>query len=373
MSSIAIIGGLGHVGLPLGLFLCERGHGVDVLDPNEKAHAAVLRGEMPFIEDGAEALVKKHWGLRIRKGSAQSLHCADIVIVCIGTPLDEHGNPRLEPVLRLAKEELSELRADQLLILRSTVFPGTTQRVAETIRHPVAFCPERISQGHAIRELAVLPQIISGTTEETARLAEHFFQELQLRTVLVGTLEAELAKLFANSWRYGTIALGNEFMRIATDLGADYAQVYRALTENYERAKVPAPGLCAGPCLSKDNSQLIASAPHGFPLGLAVREVNERLSDWWLRRLNIRPGMVVCLAGMSFKPGNDDTRDSLSFRVRKLLEFRGATVVCSDPYVPGMLPLDEARRGAELTIIATEHPEYRDVRGPDVVRLWEAA
>ena len=373
MTSIAILGGLGHVGLPLGLFLADRGHTVYLVDPNEKARAAVQAGKMPFLEDGAEELLKKHGGVRLWLGERYSIEQAAVIIVCIGTPLDEYGNPRLEPVLNLARTELSRLRADQLVILRSTVFPGTTARVADVIGHPVAFAPERILQGKALAELATLPQIVSGTDSETASKAAHFFEGLGLRTVTVAPAEAELAKLFTNTWRYGTFALANELMRIATDLGANYREIYRAMTAGYERGRIPVPGFAAGPCLAKDTAQLVAAAPHGFPLGLAAREANERLPDWLVRRLDIKPGMVVAVLGAAFKPENDDIRDSLSFRLKKLLEFRGATVRMSDPFVPGMMPLDEARRGADLTIIATPHAEYRDVRGADVVRIWEAA
>lgn len=377
MSHISIIGGLGHVGLPLGLFLADKGHHVTLQDlpgPETKRKIEALNaGHMPFIEVGADELVRKHWGqsICVTYGNARQ---ADVIIVCIGTPLDEYQNPRLEPVLRLAETELAGLSPDQLVILRSTVFPGTTERVAGVIGHPVAFCPERILQGHAIEELPKLPQIVSGTDEETARRAEHFFAELAIRTVTVTPLEAELAKLCTNFVRYAGFAVANQLHQVCTDLGADYAQVYRAMTEGYERGRLPAPGLAAGPCLRKDAAQLVAAAPAGFLMGTAAIEANERTPDWWVRRLDIRPGMTVAILGAAFKPENDDIRDSLSYRLKKLIEFRGARVLMTDPYAPGLVSLGEAMAAADLAIVATPHAEYRSIpSGPRVVRIWEAA
>jgi len=382
MNSIAIIGGLGHVGLPLGLFLAERGHRVYLVDPNEKAREAVRAGRMPFLEDGAQELLEKHWGKNVLFGMLElgnlsndvSVKSADIIIVCIGTPLDEYQNPRLEPVLRLAREELADLRPDQLLILRSTVFPGTTRRIADEIGHPVSFCPERIAQGHAVSELAELPQLVSGTDQETADKARHFFEGCGLRTVTLSTMEAELAKLFTNSWRLIQFGAANDFLRIATDLGADYGRIHHAMTWDYPRCTIPVPGFAAGPCLRKDLLCLAAASPDGFHLGRQAVLSNELLVDWLVRRLDFASGATVAILGAAFKPENDDTRDSLSFRLKKLLEFRGARVLMTDPFVPGLVPLAEAMAQADLAIIATPHAAYAGIpSGPKVVRIWEAA
>jgi UDP-N-acetyl-D-mannosaminuronic acid dehydrogenase len=377
MSSIAIIGGLGHVGLPLGLFLAERGHNVLLQDRVGEAMARKLMdlnaGRMPFIETGADHLVQKHWGkaVKLTERSAQS---ADIIIVCIGTPLDEYQTPRLDLILSLAKSELANLRPEQLVILRSTVYPGTTKRVADEIGHPVAFCPERILQGFALKELATLPQIVSGTTPETALRARGFFEGLGVATVTIEPIEAELAKLFTNTWRLAQFGVANEFYKIGTELGADYARIHHAMTWNYPRCTIPVPGFAAGPCLRKDALCLAAAAPDGFQLGRQAVLSNELLVDWLVRRLDDPAGKVVAILGAAFKAENDDTRDSLSFRLKKLLEFRGARVVMTDPYVPGLLPLGEAMAMADLAIIATPHAEYRSIpSGPGVVRIWEAA
>lgn len=378
MSKISILGGLGHVGLPLGLFLADRGHQVTLQDracpETDRKLVDLHAGRMPFIEEAAEELVARHW-MRSVVPAYTGAASADVIIVCIGTPLDEYQNPRLEPVLRLCRDELAGLRPEQLVILRSTVFPGTTERVADVIAHPVAFCPERILQGRAIAELASLPQIVSGTDDATAEQAQSFFAALGVATVVVTPLEAELAKLLSNAWRYIQFGAANEFFRLSTDLGANYQSVYRALTENYPRCTIPTPGLSGGPCLRKDAFCLVAASPNGFPLGSAAIDANERLSDWLTRRLDIKPGMVVAICGAAFKPENDDIRDSLSYRLKKLLEFRGATVLMTDPYAkaPGLVSQEEALAQADLVIIATPHAAYRHIRGFNVVRIWEAA
>jgi len=223
-----------------------------------------------------------------------------------------------------------------------------------------------------LKELAELPQVVSGTDPETAARAAGFFEGLGVATVTIEPIEAELAKLFTNTWRLAQFGVANEFYKIGTELGADYGRIHHAMTWRYPRCTIPVPGFAAGPCLRKDALCLAAAAPDGFQLGRQAVLSNELLVDWLVRRLDDPAGKTVAILGAAFKPENDDTRDSLSFRLKKLLEFRGAKVLMTDPFVPGLAPLGEAMAQADLAIVATPHAAYAGIpSGPSVVRIWE--
>jgi UDP-N-acetyl-D-mannosaminuronic acid dehydrogenase len=386
---ISIIGGLGHVGLPLGLVLADSGFEVMALDLSAEKRASVERGHMPFIEYGAEAVLEKVNGRSFRVAEPDAFGIAieqsDCIIVTIGTPLDEYLNPRLEPVINVMADLLPHLRDGQHIMLRSTVFPGTTRRVNDYLRGAgkkidVSFCPERIVQGYAIKELRELPHIVSGCTPEAVQRARKIFQqlsgsELYEASVVVEPEEAELTKLFLNSWRYIQFAAANEFYGITEARGLNYERIRHAMAWRYPRGEsLPKPGFAAGPCLLKDTMQLAAAVPDGFLLGQAARLVNEGLPEVIIGQLGDVNGKTVAILGMAFKANIDDTRDSLSFKLKKLLEFAGAKVVCSDEHATGegWLSMGDAIGCADAVVIGAPHARYRSLRisGPKVVDVW---
>jgi UDP-N-acetyl-D-mannosaminuronic acid dehydrogenase len=199
IKDVVVIGGGGHIGLPLSLVLAQKGFKVTALDLNDKTVNQINDGVMPFLEDGADQLLREVLSTGRFRASldATLIIDADVVIVCIGTPVDEH----MSPVPRIFTELLDSIKpylnSNQLLILRSTVYPGTTKLAArhlEDIGIHVAFCPERILQGKAIEELGTLPNIVSGTTKKAEKMAEAFFGKLG-KVVLASVEEAEFAKL----------------------------------------------------------------------------------------------------------------------------------------------------------------------------------
>jgi UDP-N-acetyl-D-mannosaminuronic acid dehydrogenase len=373
---IAIIGGLGHVGLPLGAILADSGYTVGLYDLSIEKRSLVRAGKMPFIEHGADDLLPR----LIADGSLQVVDTleeaarARIIVVTIGTPLDEYQNPRLDPVFRLARELKGHLMPGQHVMLRSTVFPGTTRQLAKFLSDTgaeVSFCPERIVQGHAIRELRELPQIVSGAGPGSAETAAAVFHRMGVTTITCLVEEAELAKLYLNAWRYIQFAAANQFYQIATDRGLDYSKIYEAMTSGYERGKaLPKPGFAAGPCLLKDTMQLAAATPNGFQLGRAAALVNEGLPEFILRKLQRLGGALdhatVGILGMAFKADIDDTRDSLSFKLKKLLEFAGCRVLCSDEYATGegWVTKEELLEKSNVVIVGTPHAAYAGLKVP---------
>ena len=184
------------------------------------------------------------------------------MILTIGTPVDEFLNPERDVIQRCIDPLLPHLRDGQLLVLRSTIFPGTTEWIDGYVKRRgrnlnVAFCPERVVQGLGIKELGAMPQIISGTSPEAVQEAAALFSLVVPELVTVKPMEAEFAKLFNNAYRYIGFAVTNQFYLIAKSAGLDYGEILRAVKHNYPRARnIPTPGFAAGPCLVKDTMQL---------------------------------------------------------------------------------------------------------------------
>lgn len=373
---VVIVGGCGHVGLPLGMSFAKQGMQVDLLDVGADRVAAVNRGEMPFFEEGAEELLPSLVASgQLRATTDQEvIEDAAAVIVTIGTPVDEHANPSLGGFMRAMGPVLSKLRPGQLLILRSTVFPGMTDRLATQLKEmgcedvQLAYCPERIVQGKSLVELERLPQIIGGVTEVAAQRSAELFRKLGAEMIFVKPIEAELSKLFCNAYRYLNFAVANQFYLIAQQYEADFHEVYRAVRHDYPRMQsFPRPGFAAGPCLVKDTIQLGAFHQGSFPLGQAALSINEGLP--WLIVQQMKEAhplrkMTVGVLGMAFKPNCDDPRDSLSYKLRRVLQLQARRVLCTDPYVPdaSLEPLEKVLAEADIIVVATPHDCYRNLK-----------
>jgi UDP-N-acetyl-D-mannosaminuronic acid dehydrogenase len=374
---ICIVGGAGHVGLPLALVLADEGFAVDILDTNVEALKIIKAGQMPFIEDGAEYLLKRllPTGRLTATSDASTVDGADIVICVIGTPVDEYLTPQAHTFYRVIGEISRHFRDGQTLILRSTVYPGLSQRVHEMFRDRainvhVTFCPERIAQGHSIRELRIIPQIISGFSDEGLRVVRELFSRVTSEIVEVEPQEAELAKLFCNSYRYIQFAVANQFYLLSREAGLDFDRVHHAATYKNGRVdSLPRAGLAAGPCLLKDTMQLAAFSNNNFMLGHAAMLINEGqpqfLVNMLKRRVDLRDKCVGIL-GMTFKADCDDTRDSLSFKLKHLLMLEAKKVLLHDPYLEGpeYYPLDAVLDRADVLVIGVPHAEYRGLRIP---------
>jgi UDP-N-acetyl-D-mannosaminuronic acid dehydrogenase len=383
---VVIVGGGGHVGLPLSLKLAESGLHVGIFDTSPTTVERICRGEMPFLETGAEELLRHVLPTgRLTASTEPGLLCdVENVVVVIGTPIDEFLNPSMAIFERAVDQLGPYLADDALVVLRSTVYPGTTEYVAQALKDrgrsvDVAFAPERIAEGHALEELGSLPQIIGADEERAGDRAEALFARLGAEIIRTTSREAELAKLFTNAWRYMKFAVANQFFMVAHDAGVDYNRVLHAIRHNYPRAAdLPGPGFAAGPCLLKDTMQLAAFTPDHFPLGQTAMQVNEGLPAYVVsameRRYGSLKGRSIGLLGMAFKGESDDVRSSLSYKLRKLLAWKGAQVLCTDPFVDDdrLVPLDQVLDEAEILVLGAPHRAYRnlDVGGKDVVDVW---
>ena len=313
---ICIIGGCGHVGLPLGISFANKGLKVSIYDINEESVKLVNAGVMPFIETGADEILKKVINKNLFASiQPETISNAKVVFIIIGTPVDEYLNPSFGLLQNFIKDYYNYFKDGQTLILRSTVYPGTSEWLQNYFQNKkrkinVSFCPERIAEGKAMTELAKLPQIISSFDKNTLDIVEKLFLNITDHCITIDPMQAELAKLFTNSWRYIQFAVANQFFMLATDYGTDFYEIYNAITYKYPRASgFPKAGFAAGPCLFKDTMQLSSFSNNNFFLGHSAMLINEGLPKFIVEKLKSKytmTNLTVGILGMAFKGDSDD-------------------------------------------------------------------
>jgi UDP-N-acetyl-D-mannosaminuronic acid dehydrogenase len=384
-SKVVIVGGGGHVGLPLALVLADSGFQAVSLDISQSVVEKINSGVMPFVEEGAQHLLTKTLEDKSFYASTdhKEIETAEIVIVVIGTPVDEHLNPDPNSVVHAMSACIPYMNSNQLVILRSTVFPGVTERVKKLLEKSnlapdVTFCPERILEGHALKELHELPQIIGANDEKAGNRASTVFETLGVKTIRVTPEEAELAKLFTNVWRYIKFAAANQFWLMSNEAGLDFSKIREAVIFDYPRASdLPNAGFSAGPCLFKDTMQLAAFSNNTFGLGHSAMMVNEGLPLYIVKKIEEKydlKDLKVGILGAAFKGESDDIRSSLSYKLKKILEFKTEGVVMTDPYVSvdaNLVSLDQALAESDVLIIGAPHKIYKDlVTSKPVIDIW---
>ena len=362
LQNIVVVGGCGHVGLPLGMVLADHGMQVVLLDVDDSKVAVINRGKMPFRESGADALLPRLIGKSLNATTdRECLRTADVVISVIGTPVDEHLNPTVSALYRSLDDLMEYVPEGSLLILRSTLYPGITRLIKDRIderklKIHVAFCPERIAEGKAIEELTSLPQIISAFEPVALAKARKVFSRIAPSIIELEPLEAELAKLFTNSWRYLNFAASNQFFMLAESYGLDFYLIYDAVTQEYPRMRSFArAGFAAGPCLLKDTLQLSAFSGNNFFLGHAAMLINEGLPNFIVAQLRTAglSKSTAAILGVAFKGDSDDNRSSLSYKLKKLLQVEARAVLCTDPFIsdPKFVSLEQAVEQADKRVV----------------------
>lgn len=383
---ICVVGGAGHVGLPLSIVFAECGQRVLIYDINKVTLELIDNGKLPFIENGAESRLKavlrdKRLSLSDRPEEIKGI---STIVITIGTPIDEFLNPTLKSIALCIERLIPFIDDNALLVMRSTVYPGVVQWIDDLIktkgrRVKLSFCPERVVQGFALEEIRNLPQIVSGTTSEAEDAAAHLFEKIAPEIVRMKPMEAEFAKLFSNAYRYIQFAVANQFFMMTSSAGVDYYKVLDGLKHNYPRAKdIPGAGLSAGPCLLKDTMQLAAFFGNQFGLGHSAMSVNEGLPLFIIENLLPRDrlkSLTVGLLGMAFKANNDDTRSSLSYKIKKALKFRAKEVLTTDPHVtsdPELCPLETVLKQSDILILCAPHDEYKNLDPSKfkIVDIW---
>ncbi len=387
MPKVCIVGGCGRVGFPLALTFADAGLPTLIYDINEDSLKEIEKGKMPFLEKDAEAKLKK-----VLKNSKLTMTSdpskiskTDYVIVVTGTSIGEFLNPNMKEIYDVFDSLIEFLRNGQTIILRSTVYPGTTRSLKKLFDKKklslvkLAFCPERIAEGVAMKELKELPQIISGVDRVSTISAKKLFSKITRDIIELTPEEAELAKLFTNAWRYIQFAVANQFFTIAHQRGLDYYRILNAIKYKYKRAaSLPSAGFAAGPCLLKDTMQLAAFNNNNFYLGHTAMLINEGLPNYIITKLKEKIKLnekKVGILGMAFKADSDDKRYSLSYKLKKILEIEAKKVYCTDIYIKdnGFYDLETVLDECDIIILGTPHKEYKNLkfrRDQRVVDIW---
>jgi UDP-N-acetyl-D-mannosaminuronic acid dehydrogenase len=380
MKKIFIIGGLGHIGLTFGAVLNQY-YEVHLFDINKEAIDNFKSNNTAlFYEFGLNDLLKNNKKMNLSLNIEDAKNC-DYVIITIGTPIDEYLNPKLKDIFKLCND-LSKILTNQTIILRSTLYPGLTKKIEKVFKKTVniAFCPERVAGGMMVKELQELPQIISANNLNALSKAKDLFIPLKIKIKeLDNTTEAELAKLMTNTYRYIEFAVVNQFFMMAQENGCDFYKISEAMLYEYPRMKNFAkPGFTAGYCLRKDSLQL-ASWQNGatFSLGHDASLINESLPLWVFRRMRIKfediSNKTIGLLGMAFKNDCDDIRDSLSYRMKHILENECKQVLCTDPFVQSssFVDVNFLLEKSDIVILMTPHSSYKSLNiEKPIIDIW---
>ena len=389
--NVAVVG-LGRVGLPLALSFADRGIDVIGVEREQTVLEQVAAGRMPYRETGTQELLERVLEAdRLQTTrTVQDAAGADYIVLTLGTPAHVHIEIDMSQIRQVVDDLLPVLREGQSVILRSTVAPGTTDWVAGYIEQRrgfrvgedlfVAHVPERIAANHFLEEIATLPCIVGGVGERSGAKAAELFEVFGTEIEQTTPIQAELAKIWTNILRYTQFALPNLLMMECEQYGANVFDVISLINHDYPRGGMAAPGLTAGACLRKDFtfSEERSSAPGML---LAVSRVHESVPLFIVKGMKSRLGgslrdLKVAVLGLSFKRDSDDVRDSLSYKLVRMLERELAHVARHDPHVPAESePLEAALDGADAIVIATNHTAFEDLlerlpEGTLVVDPW---
>jgi UDP-N-acetyl-D-mannosaminuronic acid dehydrogenase len=370
-ADIAIIGGAGHIGLPLGMLFAAKKKKVILYDKNEINLEKISNGIMPFLEKGGDKFLKQNKKSLFTTKNKKDLKYVKIFIVCIGTPV-KNSKPDLKFFFNLFKEIKSYITPDKLLVIRSSIYPGTINKIQKYLGKEfknISYCPERVVQGNSIIELPKLPQIVSGLNSKSIKLSKNLFQIICKKIIVTSILEAELIKLFSNAWRYINFSIANQFYDICENFNINFSQLRKNMIDGYERNKdIPKAGFAAGPCLFKDTAQLNSFLKNSFTLGIAATNINQNFPKKIYSRLKKKFGIKlknknIGILGVAFKSEIDDTRDSLAIELYKLLKSKKLKVSISDEYVKMKNIIDKKKliKKSEILIIGAPHKSYKNI------------
>jgi len=384
MATVGIIGA-GYVGLPLAVAFAEEGCEVVAVDVDSRKVDAIVAGDS-YVEDvPSEAL--RRLSVRIHATTRYArLAKADAVLICVPTPLSPNREPDLGPLMEATRALAEVLQADQLVVLESTTYPGTTrERVAPLLEEAglaagrdfhLVFSPERVDPGRTDFTLRNTPKVIGGLTPACAERAEALYSMVCDRIVQVSSPEAaELTKLLENIFRSVNIALVNELAMLTDRMGIDVWEVVEAAaTKPYGFMRFePGPGM-GGHCLPVDPFYLSWRARE-FDIATEFIElagkVNQQMPYHCVAKvqralnqvgLSVK-GARVAVLGVGYKPGVSDLRESPALKIMTLLGELGAQLRYHDPHVPELADfglsseaLEELVTDSDLVLIVTAHP-----------------
>ena len=383
--SISIIGGAGHVGLPLGLAFANKNFNVNLIDINTKSLNLVKTGKMPFYEVGAIKVLKsclKKKKLSFSK-NIKTIEKSKFIIICIGTPINQNLKPQTKKFFNFFKNLSKFVLKKQIIVIRSSVYPGVVDKIFEQykkINQNISYCPERIVQSKALVELKKLPQIVSAKNTKSLLESKKLFSKICKKILIAEVKEAEMCKLFSNANRYINFSIANQFYSICKKHNMNYSRVREIMMYGYERNfNLLKAGFTAGPCLLKDTMQLNSFFKNNFKIGHSAMQVNEGMINIVIddiKKIKNYKKKKYGILGITFKAETDDIRDSLSLKLYNKLKKMKLKINFSDEYYKNKMNFNknELIKKSNVLIIGAPHKAYSRLKIPKskiLIDIWD--
>lgn len=383
MKSVAIVG-LGYVGLPLACLCAEKGLDVYGFDIDKNKVSLIGKGISPIDDPGLKEAVKKTKGKIKAATNFEDIRNASVVIVCVPTPVDRQHLPDLEPLKNACESVSKNLGEGTLVIIESTIFPGTTEEIVfpilkkPNVKFSLAHCPERIDPGNRKWTIRNLPRVVAGIDKDSTKRAAEFYRSIIEAEVteLSSVKAAEATKIMENTFRDINIAFINEMAMSFDRAGIDILEVIKGASTKPFAFMPHYPGAgVGGHCIPVDPYYLIEKAKQiGFShkfLRLA-RDINNSMPDYTIKLLENELKKIgkkiekakIGILGVAYKADVDDMRESPALEIIKILREKGAEVFVFDPHVrkeSNVSGLDELLEKSDYIVLATDHREFRNM------------
>jgi UDPglucose 6-dehydrogenase len=387
VSKVCVVGA-GYVGLTAAVCLAELGHTVVCVESNPQRLATLLSGGVPIHEPGIDELLQRHASsgrLSFTDDVEVAMDEVTVVLLCVGTPPRPDGEPDLRQLGRAAAEVVAAARGDVLLIVKSTVPPGSCEALEllaagharEGVNVAVASNPEFLREGQAMWDFFNPDRVVVGIDDPQMEHLVTGLYPAQWPLVVCDRRSAELVKYAANTFLAVKISFANEVAQLCEALGADSQKVLAGVGLDARIGGAflsPGPGF-GGSCLPKDLGGFIAvaqSVGQHAPLARAARVVNQEALVGLLGKLEVALGSLqgkrIAILGLAFKPGTGDVRFSPGVGLGEALAERGALVRAHDPIAAPATTAMElvgdpyvAAQRADALVIMTAWPEYREL------------
>ncbi len=383
--TISIVGGAGHVGLPLGLAFASKNFYINLIDINTKNLKQIEKGEMPFYEIGAKKILKNC--LKKKKlsfsSNLESIKDSKYIIICIGTPINQNLKPQTKKFFTFFKNLSKFVNKKQIIVIRSSVYPGVVDKIFKQyvgINNNISYCPERIVQSKALIELKKLPQIISAKNFKSLNESKKIFSKICKKVLVAEVKEAEMCKLFSNANRYINFSIANQFYSICKKHNMNYSKVREIMMNGYERNfNLLKAGFTAGPCLLKDTMQLNSFFKNNFKIGHSAMQVNEGMINIVIdeiKKIKNYKNKKYGILGIAFKAETDDIRDSLALKLYRKLKKMKLKIHFSDEYYKDKFNIKKITliKKSNVLIIGAPHRAYKKLKIPKnkyLIDIWD--
>lgn len=369
---VAIVGGAGHIGLPLSCFISSHGNDVIIIDTDTDKLKKLSENIIPFKDDGLQEYLKIANKNNIKfSDNIDEINNYELIIITLGTSSSKGD---LNKFQTLMSQVLENINKNSRIILRSTI---TNETIEFTLNNKnfkeknikLAYCPERIAEGSSLKELKELPQIIGTQDGIEDKYFLLFFKSLGIKTLTTDFKNAVFLKLFTNSYRYSQFTLINEFSNIAEENQLDFEKIIDLATLDYPRLKnIPSKGFVGGPCLIKDTETFRIEYSEDSQFLNSLRKINTTFMTNILNKCNeIFIDKKLIQLGLTFKPNSDDLRDSISLELYFNLKKMGFDIypidenVSQDSVEFELYDFEDVSKLTNNVLISTFHTSFKNL------------